>query len=330
MQYIQQIGIINRKFLLMALAAFSSFCHAQHSTIETSDIKRFWEAYDRLNGAKSKEDSIKIIQQNYLNRASSGLKKFIAVRDLKDEEYVKRLGLYPEFWKSVRPLTEEIQHRTKEINNVLDELAVHLPGFEHPDVCFAIGVMRTGGTTSKNLILVGAELAASDATVVKSELGAWHRSVIGNTGDIVAMIAHEGVHTRQRGFPLHEIFSLLRHKKLRLLNMAIVEGSADFVTRKFMNLNINEPLYHYAQQREVKLWGEFMTTVKTSPFDYSLWLYNGVSPDGRPADLGYYIGYKISEAYYEQATNKERALKILMKRGRYKYVFRKSGLGGKG
>jgi hypothetical protein len=37
-------------------------------------------------------------------------------------------------------------------------------------------------------------------------------------------------------------------------------------------------------------------------------LYNGNTAKNRPADLGYYIGYKISQAYYYNATDKKQAI----------------------
>ena len=42
------------------------------------------------------------------------------------------------------------------------------------------------------------------------------------------------------------------------------------------------------------------------------WLYNGSAAKGRPADLGYYIGYKICEAYYRVAKDKKQAVKDIL------------------
>jgi uncharacterized protein YjaZ len=42
------------------------------------------------------------------------------------------------------------------------------------------------------------------------------------------------------------------------------------------------------------------------------WLCNGSQVKGRPADLGYYIGYKICEAYYRNAANKRQAVRDIL------------------
>lgn len=292
--------------------------------IETSDITRFWAAVDKLATAKTHQDSIRIIQEEYINKASAGLVEFIRLRNFTAQEYVTLMGAYPRFWTSIRPSTERISHRILEIHQVLDSMQQILPGFKRPGVCFAIGCMRTGGTTTERFILIGSEIAAADSTTDKSEVNAWLKSVLGQTGDIVSMVAHEAVHTQQRGFPFFEIFSLAKHKRLNLLNNAIIEGSADFITARLLRRNINSQLHTYGEANHCLLVREFFKDFEAKPFDVSRWLYNGNNSKDRPADLGYYIGYKISEAFYNQASDKKRALKTLLRRGKYKKVFRKS------
>jgi hypothetical protein len=38
------------------------------------------------------------------------------------------------------------------------------------------------------------------------------------------------------------------------------------------------------------------------------WLYNGLSVKDKPGDLGYFIGYEISEEYYKNSTDKKQAI----------------------
>jgi len=296
----------------------------QPAVIETADINHFWAAYDMLPQAQSTADSIRIIQQFYFDRSTPYFKAFVKARHFTPEEYVMLIRAYPSFWKSIRPLTEQIAGRKDEIQDVFDQLGKALPDFKQPDVCFAIGCLRTGGTTTKDLILIGSEIAAADGSVNTSGMNTWLQNVLGKTGDIVSMVAHEAVHTQQSGLPLFEIFSLIGHHKLNLLNMAIVEGSADFITHELLGLNINEGIHSYGDQHRCVLWKEFIRDVDTDPFDYSKWLYNGSDVQGRPADLAYYIGFEITESYYTQEADKIRALKTILRIGRYKRVFKES------
>ncbi len=42
------------------------------------------------------------------------------------------------------------------------------------------------------------------------------------------------------------------------------------------------------------------------------WLYNGSNSKELPADLGYYIGYKIVESHYGLAKDKQKAIKEIL------------------
>lgn len=47
--------------------------------------------------------------------------------------------------------------------------------------------------------------------------------------------------------------------------------------------------------------------------DFSNWLYNGASFTGeKPADLGYYVGFKICEAYYDKTADKKAAIEDIL------------------
>jgi hypothetical protein len=46
--------------------------------------------------------------------------------------------------------------------------------------------------------------------------------------------------------------------------------------------------------------------------DISRWLYNGTESEDRPGDLGYYVGYKITEAYYNRAADKRQAVREIL------------------
>ena len=74
---------------------------------------------------------------------------------------------------------------------------------------------------------------------------------------------------------------------------------------------INGCLTPYALPREHDLWGEFKLAMHGT--DTSQWLYNQRNETtDRPGDLGYFIGYRIAEAFYERATDKRLALEAII------------------
>ena len=90
-----------------------------------------------------------------------------------------------------------------------------------------------------------------------------------------------------------------------------MEGSADFVGYLVTGGNINGRLRTYALPREPALWAEFKAAMHGT--DISRWLYNqGTETADRPGDLGYFIGYRIAEAFYDRTSDKRLALRAII------------------
>lgn len=49
--------------------------------------------------------------------------------------------------------------------------------------------------------------------------------------------------------------------------------------------------------------------------DYAGWLYDAAEgrTDGRPADLGYWMGYRIARGYYARATDRTAAIRDMLR-----------------
>lgn len=286
--------------------------------IETSDIANFWNAFEMLNNAMTKQDSIDIIQKHYIDKASDDFREFIKTRNFTAAEYVEKIGRYPLFWKSIKPRTENIEDQISEIDNIVTKLEAAIPNYKQANICFAIGCLRTGGTTSKNLVLIGTEIAAADDSVEKSELSPWLRSVIGKTGGIISLVAHEIIHTQQIDR------RIIVFGSNALLEQTIKEGVADFLTYEILGLNINQEIYIYGRLNECSLLKEFEADLKSEPKDYTNWLYNGGKMVDRPSNLGYFIGFKIAESYYQKQIDKSEAIRQLLNQKEYSKIYKES------
>ncbi len=309
----------NGALLFMLIISLPKTYAQNKYKIELTDIDNFWKAFDNLKEAKSKKDSIDIIQLNYIDKATPNFKKFIRAKHYNSEWYVTQITRYPKYWRSLRAPSLQIKNKFQNIDKIYQTYKDNFPNFKNPTICIGIGCMGSGGITSKNLILIGAEIAVADSSVDISELPDYLKNILGNNS-IEAYIAHEAIHTMQRGFPINEFFSLAKHKSLNLLNSCIVEGSCDFISTKFCGLNINQEVFKYGQLHEEELKILFKKAIKEKPFDFSEWLYNFTRIKDKPHDLGYYIGFKITESYYNKMSDKKKALQTILKRGRYKKV----------
>ena len=291
----------NRVLFIILLFNLSLFAQNNQSKIFTSDIDNFWVAYDSVLKTKDKSLQIRIIQELYLDKATEGLKEFIVSREHTAQRHLINILSYPKFWKSLRPKTLEIASYKKEIEIVMSRFQKLYPNFKQPEVYFTIGCLNSGGTTTENKILIGAEIACSDKNVDASELGNWLQRVFLHNINVVYLVAHESVHTQQH--EVHEGYS-------NLLFASIYEGSCDFIGELLLENQISSPYMMYGRTNEKTLWNKF----KQEMYGDSLsdWLYNGEEAPNGVADLGYYMGYEISKSYYQNSTNKEKALKEII------------------
>jgi hypothetical protein len=175
------------------------------------------------------------------------------------------------------------------------------PEARYADVYFLIGRMNSGGTTGPSGLLLGTEINSRDASTPVGELSPWERAVTGRISDLPHIVAHEMIHTLQ----------VPRPDPRTLLTASLNEGSADFLAELISGEHITNPAYAYGDAHESELWSEFKTAMDST--NVTAWLFQGDRvPPGRPADLGYWMGYKISKAYYANAADKKAAVKDIL------------------
>lgn len=273
--------------------------------VQTADIDHFWEALDNLKKCKTHSDSVKTFQTIYLDRATNGLIDFIQARDFTAEKFVQQVSLYPKFYASVRGNTLEAKKAEPIIEEIFIKLKDLYPNFKPFKVCFAIGLINTGGTTSNQFVLIGTEVSASTKGTDVSEFGnSAFAKVLQSEGDIVQklknIVAHECVHTQQiTAYDQNAVFCGLLYK-------VMIEGFSDFIGELVTGGQINQVAKEYGDKNEKALWKEFKSELCNESQEN--WLYNYFTSKERPADLGYYMGYQIAKEYYKNASDKKQAI----------------------
>ena len=114
-----------------------------------------------------------------------------------------------------------------------------------------------------------------------------------------------------------------------LLERCLREGIADFLGELISGERVkglNGPrVYPYGEAHEAELWAEFEAH-KSDP-GRGEWLYSQTSDD-RPQNLGYWLGYQITEAYFERAQDKHRAVREILRMTDPEDFLRRSGYAG--
>ncbi|PGH38897.1 MAG: hypothetical protein CRN43_12355 [Candidatus Nephrothrix sp. EaCA] len=84
------------------------------------------------------------------------------------------------------------------------------------------------------------------------------------------------------------------------------EGFCDFVGELITCGQINLTAKEYGDSHEEQFWQEFKNELCNRSVKNGL--YNYDTAKDKPADLGYYMGYKIAEEYYKNAADKKQAV----------------------
>lgn len=287
-------------FLLIFICSTSHLWSQTNVKIHTEDIDHFWQAYDSVQTTTDTSRQLAFIQTIYLDQASAGLKDFMVAREHSAKRHLNNILRFPKYWKSIRPNTLAIQSSVKEIETIIAKFKTLYPNFKQPAIYFTIGCLNSGGTTSTDRILIGAEIATANAATDASELNPWLQNAFKAMNGVVFLVTHEMVHTQQR----------LNNSNGTLLSSCIAEGAADFISELLLQKEPPTPYLIYGKAHEKELWTKFQQEMNGTDRDY--WLYNGNNAPNGVADLGYFMGYTICKSYYEHASNQENAIRAIL------------------
>lgn len=267
--------------------------------IITEDINRFWTAFDssKVNPSHSED----IFQTLYLDKGTPGLREF----DIQSLKGVKNLesasNKYDLYYKSIRSNTLAVSKQKKQIVKALVKFKKLYKPAKFPPVYFLIGDLNSGGRSSEEGLLIGTEVNCANDTSDFTNIYPAFIPVLKSLTpmNIPNIVVHELMHYQQT----------YADQEVSLLGSIIREGSAAFLSELVTQIPSNSNLKEYGDKHERELWDELKKDLTAS--NLNKWLYNS-AVEGRPADLGYYMGFKIAESYYHQSKNKKQAVREML------------------
>ena len=269
--------------------------------VYTSDIDNYWEAYDSITNTHDFTKRLDLINRLYINKGTKGLKAFMQARRYRDTLFVKHIEVYPKFWNSIRANTLAVKSKTNEIQEAIAKLKVLYPQLKLAELYFTIGGFRSAGTVSGNMVLVGCEIATGTPDIDMSEFeNKWLEGVFEkqDKDHIVPLTIHEYIHTQQKK---------AEHKNV--LSFSLSEGSADFITELVMGKPLVTSYLTYGREHAAAIKKSFRKEMFATSIER--WLFNGSYLE-KESDMGYYIGYEICKAYYNNSPDKIKAVKDII------------------
>ena len=242
-----------------------------------------------------------------------GLQDFVSLRIETVALLLECLHAHPQYFASLRQNTQSIPSITKAVRASFYALKYLYPHARFPNVYFLIGCLTTAGTTSDRGLLMAIDMFDRTATMPTVELSPWHQTVLASMNDLPFVIAHELIHYQQAP----------RSAPISLLTQTLVEGEAEFVGELISGRVPHPALHAYGHMHEAALWHAFQQQMHDTR--YADWLYNGGQVPDRPADLGYYVGYRIAESYYNRQSLSHTAIAGLLTTTDYHTLLSQSG-----
>lgn len=290
--------------LILALVGCNKKTDDSNRNIITSDIANFWNAYDNIIVTQDSILQYKYLDSLYIKKGTLGLKGIMQAKNYTNQDYINAINSYPKFWSSIRENTFKTDTYVAELNQGIEKIRVIYPELKPAKIYFTIGALRTNGTTVDSLVLIGAELAMSDTNTMASEfqedIQKGRRTYFDSNpiDNLVLLNIHEYVHTQQK--PVVN----------NLLSYVLHEGIAEFVSVTAMGEPSAAPAINYGKQNEaVKKKFEAEVFYGNNRHE---WLWSDFPNEFNTRDLGYYIGYQIAEINYNQAKDKQAAIKEMV------------------
>lgn len=268
-----------------------------------NDVERFWEAYDLAAAREDPSGKAAIFRERYLAPGTPGLIDYHWIKIRSMERMVERIEKSRAFYDGVRERTLRAKSYETAIRDGLRRFMALYPEASAPDVTFVIGRMSSGGTAGPTGMLIGVEMWSWEEGIALDGVEEGYRKAMRsmNLDSLPFIVVHEHIHALQQ-----------YGGKKSVLRSALQEGSADFLAGLALPAQDKPHYYKWGLEREAAIWGRFKDEMDGEKFENWVGNNSTVNDDGWYADLGYFIGARISEAYYEQAEDKRQAIRDLI------------------
>ncbi|HEV8286423.1 MAG TPA: DUF2268 domain-containing putative Zn-dependent protease [Chitinophagaceae bacterium] len=277
----------------------------------TSDIHHFWDAYDRVQ--KDTAHAIELYSRYYFEKASPGLQDYFTARIFSVENFVANQKKKTAFYQAIRQNTLKVDEFKDQIQKSFVKLKGLYDAAVFPNVYFVIGRWNSAGTVSDNGLLIGTDMMSKSGAVPLHELSLWEKNNYKSIDNLPYIVAHELIHSQQNNMK----------NDTTTLSACIREGMADFLCELISGKSSNERLLIFAKGKEKQIWKDFEKDMYLKRANN--WIANsGQETPDHPADLGYWMGYQICKAYYEEMPDKKQAVHDMLHIQNYKDFLAKS------
>jgi hypothetical protein len=284
------------------------------------DVPRFWAAYDKAREFTYEPRMAAKFRKHYLAPATSGMIDYHWIKTGSMEQLARKISEAPDFYDGIREQTLRAVSYEPQIREGFKKLKALYHDAHFPDVTFVVGRLNSGGTAGPSGMLIGLDVWSWTEGVPLDGISPGFQKVLtsSNLDKLPYIVVHEQIHAMQS-----------YSGKSTLLRGVLQEGSADFLAQLALPDAGVPPYFTWGYAHEELVWNRFKEDMLGT--DFSNWIANNSEAIGDDwhADLGYFIGAQICKAYYDQAEDKQQAIKDLLYVNDAEAIFAKSGYANK-
>lgn len=259
--------------------------------LEVGDLRRLAEVL-RAVDSDTTGDPAATIEQEYLRDASPGLRAYAGNYGVSGASIEAARAARPNAYADLDGLADAVLAQEPAFRSAFQELREIFPDAVFPPVWFVVGHHGAGGLTRPEGVLIAAERFVAEPEAM------------------VPLVLHELAHFQQVMVQGVEVYRSIYGPDQTLLALALREGSAELIAELTAGRHINPAAEAYGSENEEELWSLFREVMHGS--DTGEWMFVRPANAEWPPDLGYWIGYRIAKSYYEQAENKEQAIRRIL------------------
>ncbi len=268
------------------------------------DLHNFLEAFRKINEGADLKQTLKT---EYLDKASPGLKNFLQDKEYGLDDFVSRFEKNKQSYATLTEAPKQLAGQEASIRMALTGMKKVLPDSAFLPIYYIVGL---GSGMFAEPSEVGIRMAMTRLADPD------HLSRLKLT------VVHETVHIQQYMAIGPEEYHRIYEDKQSLLAVSIREGVAEFLTSLITGEFSKKEVHDYIKKDEKRIWERFQAEMNNREFGD--WLFAAPKDPNQPRDLGYIMGALIVESYYENASDKKKALAEILKITDYQAFLAKS------
>ena len=269
-------------------------------SIQIDDVNRFYRVYEDADGRPTADE----LQHDYLDPGSDGLHRFAKARNISGTTIADAMLRHPEIYSGAKRCMVVLPQVRERLVVALGKLFRLDPEARNAPVTIGVGRGRPVAIGSPD----GGVQVGLEALCATNWLNL-------NVEDrFVHVIAHEYAHVQQAQV-------LTDDQNPTVLERSLVEGIAEFTAELISGEVAYSQFAASTKGHEREIESAFVADEDKT--DLSDWIDN--STPEKPRDLGYWVGYRITKSYYQNATDKRQAVREILEMTNPKALLANSG-----